>query len=79
VGYENIFKTLAQAYPKVSKEAVLKKKPDQIFIMDLTGNAADFVESKADWKKYGYDAKIVSGDEFARCSFLLLKGLRGLL
>jgi iron complex transport system substrate-binding protein len=78
VGYENIFKSLSQSYPKVSKESVLKENPEVVFILDLTGNPKDFEPARLDWEKYGKHPKIVSGDDFARCSFLLLKGLRSL-
>jgi ABC-type Fe3+-hydroxamate transport system substrate-binding protein len=78
LGYENIFKSLSQSYPKVSKEAVLKAKPQAIFILDLTGNSNDFSAPKKDWETYGFHPQIISGDLFARCGFQLLKGLRDL-
>jgi iron complex transport system substrate-binding protein len=78
VGLDNIFKTLAQDYPKVSKEAVLAKNPKNIFILDLTGNPKDFASAVADWENFGKHPRILPGDDFARCSFALLKGLRNL-
>ena len=85
VGYINVFGNLGQAYPKVSKEAVLKEDPEVIFILDLTGFPDDFKKAKNEWAKYpGLRAskndkiKLISGDDFARCSFRLLKGLRSL-
>jgi ABC-type Fe3+-hydroxamate transport system substrate-binding protein len=78
VGYKNIFRSLPQAYPKVSKEAVLKENPEKILIMDLTGNPKDFANAKLDWEKYGKHPAIIPGDDFARCSFSLLKGLKNL-
>ena len=78
IGYENIFKNLGQGYPKVSKEQVLKLNPAALFILDHSGNKKDLEDSVQDWKKFGKTAVIISGDQFARCSFLLLKGLREL-
>lgn len=78
IGFENIFGSLTQAYPKVSKEAVLKAKPDRLFILDLNGHASEFEPAQKDWQKYGYKTQILPGDLYARCSFLLLKGLRDL-
>jgi ABC-type Fe3+-hydroxamate transport system substrate-binding protein len=78
VGFQNVFEPLAEGYPKVSKESVLKEKPQAIFILDLTGNPADFEAAKKDWERYGFHPKLISGDDFARCSFLLLKGLEQL-
>ena len=78
VGYENIFKSLPQGYPKVSTEAVLKENPEKIFILDLTGNSKDFETAKQEWEKFGKQTQILSGDDFARCSFSLLKGLKSL-
>ena len=37
MGEQNVFQDLKQAYPKVSKEAVLKKNPDVIYILTLMG------------------------------------------
>jgi iron complex transport system substrate-binding protein len=78
IGLENIFASLTQAYPKVSKEAVLKAKPERVFILDLNGHASEFEPSQKDWGKYGFQTQILPGDRYARCSFLLLKGLRDL-
>ena len=75
VGFDNIFKALPQDYPKVSKESVLAKNPANIFILDLSGNPKDFEPAVADWGKFGKHPRILSGDDFARCSFALLKGL----
>ena len=35
IGYESVFSKLPQAYPKVSKESVLKENPEIILILDL--------------------------------------------
>jgi ABC-type Fe3+-hydroxamate transport system substrate-binding protein len=78
VGFDNIFKTLSQDYPKVSKESVLAKNPTNIFILDLTGNPKDFAPAVTDWEKFGKHPRILPGDDFARCSFALLRGLRNL-
>jgi ABC-type hemin transport system substrate-binding protein len=76
IGYENIFHSLSQAYPKVSKESVLKENPDLMLIMDLSGAPSEtFKTAEGDWKKYGKTSKMISDDEFARCSFVLLKAL----
>jgi len=49
VGFDNVFARLPQAYPKVSKESVLKENPELILILDLTGAKDDFEKAKQDW------------------------------
>jgi len=78
-GYSNVFTDLDQAYPKVSKEAVLKAKPEVIFILDLTGNAPDFKLATEHWANlFKGEVRVLPGDDFARCSFRLLKALEKL-
>ncbi len=79
VGYQNIFSALPQSYPKLSREAVLKEKPDVIFVMNVMGSDDSFEISKAKWKRFlKSDVISISADDFARCSFRLLKGIEAL-
>jgi iron complex transport system substrate-binding protein len=80
LGYSNVFARLKQAYPKVSREAVLKEDPDLIFLIDMgsktSGNPS--VELGKKWKELDRDVRVVSGDDFARCSLRLLNALKQL-
>lgn len=73
-GYENIFHDLPQAYPKVSKEAVLEKRPDEVLIFEMIKNQDDLENVKDTWKKSL--VRVFNGDDFARCSLRLLKALK---
>ena len=85
VGLHNIFEDLAQDYPKVSREAVMKLNPDQIWILDLNGDPLQFEKSQREWErldslkavKDGH-VRVVKGDDFARCSMRLLNALKKL-
>ena len=83
IGEENIFAGLPQAYPKVSREAVVKENPEKIYILDLTheGNK----KALQTWKKFpdliavkNGSIQVISGDDFARCSLPLLIALEKL-
>jgi iron complex transport system substrate-binding protein len=85
LGYRNIFADLKQSYPKVSREAVLKENPEVIFIMDFSGNPEDFKRAAEPWKKFAGLAatqkdqiRVISGDDYARCSLRLLNALKQL-
>ena len=85
VGDQNVFKDLKQAYPKVSKEAVLKENPDAIFILTLMGQENDFKTAADDWKSFpsllavkNHEIHSIPADDFARCSLRLLKALKQL-
>lgn len=85
VGCENAFFDLKQGYPKVSKESVLTRNPEQIYILSLTGKVDDFQTEKKDWEKLvdinavkKQKIQVLSGDDFARCSLRLLKALKQL-
>ena len=83
VGLNNVFEGLTQDYPKVSREAVMKHNPDQIWILDLTGDRNEFEKSRTEWERFeslkavkNGKVRILKGDEFARCSMRLLKALK---
>lgn len=85
IGFNNIFEDLEQDYPKVSREAVIKLNPDQIWILDLTGNRLEFQKDQAEWERIeslkaveNQKVKVIKGDDFARCSMRLLKALKSL-
>ena len=82
IGDHNIFSDLKEAYPKVSREAVLKRNPDRIWILDAAASTEEIRES---WKKFsGLKAvakdqiEVLSADDFARCSLRLLNALKRL-
>jgi ABC-type Fe3+-hydroxamate transport system substrate-binding protein len=70
IGFENIFQDVNQSYPKVSKEAVLEKRPDEVFVFEMVKNQEDLARVSKTWKKS--KITILNGDDFARCSFRLL-------
>ena len=85
IGYRNVFSDLGQSYPKVSKEAVLKENPDFIFVFEMNGAHTETLRSEKDWAKFSSLKAVqkkqilqISGDDFARCSMRLLKGLKQL-
>jgi ABC-type Fe3+-hydroxamate transport system substrate-binding protein len=85
IGAKNAFSDLSQAYPKVSREAVLKVNPDEIWILDLNGQSREFESSQKDWEQFqtlnavrNQKIKVLRGDDFARCSLRLLKALKSL-
>lgn len=78
VGLQNVFQALQQGYPKVSKEAVLKEKPDAVYILDLRDTSEDFKRSQEDWAHYGLHSHLISGSDFARCTPRLLNALKQL-
>ena len=71
IGYENIFKEISQSYPKVSKEAVLEKKPAEIFVFEMVKDQDDLRKVEQSWKKF--KIRTLNGDDFSRCSMRLLK------
>jgi len=82
VGDHNLFSDLKEPYPKVSREAVLKRNPDRIWIVDESGSAARIRDG---WKKFSSlkavaqgRIEILSADDFARCSLRLLNALKRL-
>ena len=84
-GYQNIYSSLKQDYPKVSKESVLKENPEVIFVLSVMGDGDDFQTAKKDWETYSSltvvkDKQIrsISADDFARCSLRLLNALKRL-
>lgn len=85
VGIKTAFSDLNQGYPKVSKEAVLRADPDEIWILDLNGKTSEFEKAKKDWEQFqqlkavrNQKVRILRGDDFARCSLRLLKALKTL-
>ena len=76
VGFENIFENIPQTYPKISREAVLDKKPDQVFVFEMIKNQEEKEIIKSTWKNS--QVHFLSGDDFSRCSLRLLKALRNL-
>jgi iron complex transport system substrate-binding protein len=85
IGYENVFESLPGGYPKVSREAVLKADPDWIFILDQVSDPALISRSKEDWARFSFMSaakhrriRILSGDDFSRCSPRLLNALKKL-
>ncbi len=70
IGYENVFQSLKQSYPKVSKEAVFEKNPDEVFVFEMIQNQEDLGRMKEIWKKSR--VTILNGDDFARCSLRLI-------
>ena len=86
IGYQNIYKDLKQAYPKISRESVLKENPDYIFILDLVQKEDEFKKSKQKWENYkelqavqNGAIKMISGNDFARCTLRLLKALQQII
>ena len=86
IGFQNIFKDMKQAYPKVSRESVLKENPEAIFILDLMVHEDEFAKTKVKWENYkklkaveDQQIKTIPGDDFARCSLRLLRGLQKLI
>lgn len=75
VGMENIFADIKQAYPKVSRESVLEKKPDIVLVFEMVKNHEDMSKIKAAWK--ASRVEVLNGDDFSRCSPRLLKALKG--
>ncbi len=75
VGIENIFETMPQSYPKVSKEAVLAKKPEIVFVFEMVKESEDLEKIKSTWKQSR--VHILNGDDYSRCSPRLLKAIKG--
>jgi iron complex transport system substrate-binding protein len=77
IGYFNIFGYLGQAYPKISKEAVLERSPDEVLVFEMVANGEDRRKIKETWKT----SKVVflSGDDFARCSPRLLSAVERMI
>jgi ABC-type Fe3+-hydroxamate transport system substrate-binding protein len=85
VGYSNVFASIKSGYPKVSFEAVLRADPSRIFILDHAGNPEEARESKRDWERFrtlsavrAGQVRLISGDDFARCTLRLLNALKRL-
>ena len=76
IGYENIFSDLPLAYPKISKEAVLEKNPEEVLVFEMVKDQADLEKINETWKKS--KVRVLSGDRFARCSLRLLTALKEL-
>lgn len=76
VGFENIFESIPQSYPKVSKESVLEKNPETVFVFEMVKDHEDLETIKMSWKKS--EIQILNGDDFSRCSRRLLKALKGI-
>jgi iron complex transport system substrate-binding protein len=76
LGFENIFEKIPQAYPKVSREAVLEKNPEKVFVFEMVKDHEDLEKIKLAWKKS--DVQVLSGDDFSRCSRRLLRALKGI-
>ena len=76
VGLQNIFQSLQQGYPKVTKESVLKESPEEVYILDLRDNSEEFKRSKEDWGHFGFQVHLISGSDFARCTPRLLNALK---
>lgn len=74
VGYENVFSTISQSYPKVSREAAFSKKPEVVFVFEMVKEREDIEKIKLAWKNS--KIQILNGDDFSRCSPRLLKALK---
>jgi iron complex transport system substrate-binding protein len=77
IGYLNVFSHLNQAYPKVSKEAVLAQSPDVVLVFEMVANAEDRRKISDAWR----NSKVLflSGDDFARCSPRLLSAVERMM
>lgn len=75
IGFDNVFSNLSQAYPKVSREAVLEKKPETVFVFEMVKDHEDLDKIKKTWKSSS--VQVLNGDDFSRCSPRLLKALKG--
>jgi ABC-type Fe3+-hydroxamate transport system substrate-binding protein len=85
IGYHNVFSDLKSGYPKVSRESVIERNPDKILILDLTGKNNEFEGFKKKWRQFisieavrRNQVTVISGDDFARCSFRLLRAIQDL-
>lgn len=70
IGIDNVFKNIQQSYPKVSKEAVLEKKPAEIFVFEMVKDQDDLRKIAQSWKNFRI--RTLNGDDFSRCSMRLL-------
>jgi ABC-type Fe3+-hydroxamate transport system substrate-binding protein len=77
VGYRNIFAHLHQAYPKVSKEAVLERNPEMVFVFEMEVDSGDRKKSSETWKRS--EIRFLNGDDFARCSPRLLTAVERMM
>ena len=75
-GFENIFDHIPQAYPKVSREAVLQKKPVNVFVLEMIKDPTELSKIKIAWKNS--EVTFLNGDDFSRCSLRLLRALKEL-
>jgi ABC-type Fe3+-hydroxamate transport system substrate-binding protein len=76
-GRKNVFSSLSQPYPKVSKEAVISKNPDEILYFEMVKNQKELEQIRNDWKNK--PISVMSGDDFSRCSLRLLAAIEGLV
>ena len=77
IGYRNIFAHLTHAYPKVSKEAVLERNPDEVFVFEMETDSGDRHKTIETWKKSR--VRFLNGDDFARCSPRLLSAVERMM
>ncbi len=74
-GFRNVFSDIPQSYPKVSREAVLEKNPEIIFVFEMVKKQEDLEKIRLAWKNKR--VQVLNGDDFSRCSPRLLKALKG--
>lgn len=76
LGFHNVFSDLKGSYPKVSREAVLVRKPESILVLEMIQNERERKQVFETWKKS--DIRFLDGDDFSRCSPRLLVALEKL-
>ncbi len=77
LGVDNIFSSLAQSYPRVSKESVIAAAPDLIVVIGLKDERERFVEIAGRWK--GRSARVVDGDLLTLPGLSVIAGAKQLL
>jgi len=77
LGVDNIFSSLSQSYPRVSKESVIAAAPDLIVVIGLKGERERFLEMASRWK--GGSPRVVDGDLLTLPGLSVIAGAKQLL
>jgi hypothetical protein len=77
MGAGNIFSSLKQAYPRVTREAVLAKRPELIVVVGLKAEHARFEQVARSWG--ARPVLVFEGDDLTLPSLSLISGARSLV
>jgi ABC-type Fe3+-hydroxamate transport system substrate-binding protein len=82
MGAGNVFASMKQAYPRVTREAVMARRPELIVVIGLSAERARFEEVARSWKNGSSPAAhrvlVFDGDDLTLPSLSLLAGGRRL-